>query len=149
MLILRKVVFHRCPDGEAFALGDGREVFRDRFKHLFVDFGFVTERESIFSDVEQRRIRGIIGQRRQGGVDRSNPQLHSFKTTEWTKTRRAMCVELDRNAVGIVENDRHQSLHSFRRQQSSGIFQAEAVGLQRCRLTRSLGEIFIAVLRRH
>ena len=59
-----------------------------------------------------------------------------------------MCVELDRNAVGIVENDRHQRLHSFRRQQSSGIFQAEAVGLQRCRLARSLGEIFIAVFRR-
>src|SRR6266705_646376 len=59
-----------------------------------------------------------------------------------------MCVELDRNAVGIVENDRHQRLHSFRGQQSSGIFQAEAVGLQRCRLARSLGEIFIAVFRR-
>jgi hypothetical protein len=78
MLILGEVVFHRRADCEALALSDCGEVLGDRLQNFFIDRGFVAECTGVFGDVEQRRIRGIIGQGRHGGVDGSNAELHSL-----------------------------------------------------------------------
>ena len=123
-------------------------MFRHRFENFFVDERLVTERAQILRDVEQRRIRRTVGQRRQRGVDDLDAELDRFETAERTETGGAVGVQLDGNAVGVGEHDRHQRLHAFRREQAAGIFEAEPIDFERRGLAGALGEIFIGVFRR-
>ncbi len=103
VLILRVVVFHRRADGKAFALGDVGEMVGHRFEQFFVDQRFVAEGAEILGDIEERRIRRAVGQRRQRGVDDLDAELDRFETAKRAEAGGAVGVQLDRNAVGIGE----------------------------------------------
>ena len=108
----------------------------------------VAQRAGVLGDVEQRRIGRVVGQRRQRGVDRADAELHGLDAAERPQSGGAVGVQLHGNAVGVLENDRHQRFHALRRQQTAWIFQAEPIGFERRGLARALGEVFVAVLGR-
>ena len=99
VLIDGLVVFGRHAERKALALGDDVEVLAHRAQHLLVDHRLVAERAQIVRDVEDRRQRRAVGERRHAGVDDADAELHRLERDQRSEAGGAMAVQLDRNAA--------------------------------------------------
>src|SRR5439155_22568849 len=131
----------------AFALGYIGGMHGHRFEQLFIDQRLVTQRAEVLREVKRCRTRRSVGQGGQGGVNNLDPKLDRFQAAERSESGSTVSMELHRNSIGVLKDNRHQSLYSLGREQPAGIFEAEAVDFERCGLAGALGKILVGMLR--
>src|SRR5215510_5735329 len=148
VLVLGIVILHGRANGETFALGDNREMVRNWLEQFFVDESLVTKGAEIPGEVEQRRVRRTIGEWRQSRVDDFDAQLDRLQTAQGSEPGSTVRMQLDFDAVGVLKHDRHQRFYPLRREQTSGIFEAETIYFERCRIAGALREVLIGVFGR-
>ena len=93
------VVFGRHAERKALALGDGIEMLAHRAQHLLIDHRLVAERAEIVGDVEDRRQRRAVGERRDARVHDPDAELHRLERDQGSEAGGAMAVQLDGDAA--------------------------------------------------
>ena len=145
---MRLVVFHRFADRQAVALGDRGEMFHHRFERLQIDLRVVAERFQIVGDVEHRRLRRAVGERRDRGVQNAHAELDAFEIIERRLAAVAVGVKLHGDIAGGFEHHRDQRARALGREQAADVFEADAPGLGRRGFLGFLGVVFVGVARR-
>ncbi len=120
----------------------------DGFENLLVDQRFVTERAQIAHDVENRRLRRAVRQRRHRRVHDTNALLDDFQHVERREAIVAVRVEFHRNVPGVVENNARKRSGALRREHAADVLITQAIGLQGRRFARLARVIFVRMARR-
>ena len=149
MLVLRRIVFGRRADRQAFAFRDDREVLFDRPQQVFIDVGRIAERAQIVGDVEYRGQRRAVGERRNAGVDDADAVLDRLERAQRAEAGAAMGVEFDLDAGAVLQDDGDEGAHAIGRQEPARVLEAKPVRCERNRLAGALGIIFVGVARRN
>src|SRR6185437_1621386 len=121
------IVLGRLADGQILFSRAGGKVLGDMAERLFIDSCMVSQGARIHGDVEDRRVRGAVGKRRDRSVDVGHAGLDRFETTQSTEAGRAVRVQFNDLAVGGSQQSRHNCFGSLGRQNSARVLENNPV----------------------
>src|SRR6266511_6156940 len=102
MAVPSLIVFARRADRQSFAFSYPREMFANRRERIYVDQRFIAQSAQIAGDVEDRRLRRAVGERRYRRVHDAHAFFHCFEQVEGREPVVAMGVKLERNTTDTL-----------------------------------------------
>ena len=133
------VVFGRRADRKPSRLATTLKCSLDRAQHLLVDDRLVAERAQIVRDVEDRRQRRAVGERRHAGVHDPDAEPHRFERDQRPQARWCNgCAARPECRPRSSSIDRHQRAHALGREQAARVLEAEPERRERHRLPAAL-----------
>ena len=123
-------------------------MLHHRLERLQIDLRIVAERFQIARDVEYRRLRRSVGERRDRGMQNAHAELDAFEIVDRRVAAVAMGVKLDGDVTGGFEHHGDQSARALRCEQAADVFKADAPGFGRRRFLGFPRIILVGMARR-
>src|SRR6266508_2237432 len=143
MAVPSLIVFARRADWQSFAFSYPREMFAHWRERIYVDQRLIAQSAQIADDVEDRRLRRAVGERRYRRVHDAHALFHCFEQVEGREPVVAVGVKLERNIADVLLDQTHQRARALRRQHAANILEAQTIRLQPRGVARLLRVIFM------